>query len=210
MEIALKLKGVEYEYFEEDLQNKSDLLLKYNPVHKKIPVLVHNGKPITESYIILEYIDETWKTSPKLFPEDPYKRAKVRFWASFIQQQLLESMSRVVTSDGEAQEKAMEEMFERLGVFEQGMKEYLPGGSASFTNGENLGLLDILMGTTFGPYKAHEQVSGIKTMDPDRYPLLFSWITALNEHPLMKELHPPYDKLVELLQFINHTKRSHY
>lgn len=114
--------------------------------------------------------------------------------------QLFESTSRVVTSDGEAQEKAVKEMFERLGVLEQGMKEYLPGGSASFTNGANLGLLDILMGTTFGPHKAHEQVFGIKTMDPDRYPLLFSWITALNEHPLMKELHPPYDKLVELLQ----------
>ncbi|ONI08670.1 hypothetical protein PRUPE_5G192700 [Prunus persica] len=210
VEIALRLKGIPYEYIEEDLSNKSQLLLKYNPVHKKVPVLVHNGKSIAESYIILEYIDETWNSDPRILPEDPYGRAKVRFWASYIQQQLFEGLSRVVTSRGEAQEKALEEVFERLKVFEGGMKEYLQGG-ASFTNGESLGLLDILMVVTFGPYKAHEEVLGFKMLDPERNPLLFSWVAAMKEHPVVKEVDPPHGKLVELLQFIRSTShaRSH-
>ncbi|XP_061988748.1 glutathione S-transferase U9-like [Rosa rugosa] len=192
VELALRLKGIPYEYIEEDLINKSRLLLKYNPVHKKVHVLIHNGKPISESHIILEYIDETWKTAPKLLPEDPYERAKVRFWASFIQQQLFESILKLVTSHGEAQEKAAAEVIERQGVFEEGMKEYFAGGD-SFTNEKNWGLLDILMGSTFGAYEVHEEVYGFKLMDPDKNPLLFSWITRLKEHPLMKGLLPPHE-----------------
>ncbi|KAG8364809.1 hypothetical protein BUALT_Bualt18G0037300 [Buddleja alternifolia] len=85
--MALAEKGVEYESREEDFPaNKSALLLEMNPVQKKIPVLIHKGKPICESLIIVEYIDDVWKDnkSPLLLPSDPYKRAQARFWTDFI------------------------------------------------------------------------------------------------------------------------------
>lgn len=59
--IALVMKGIKYEYKEQDLQDKSLLLLKMNLVHKKISVLSHNGKSVCESLIIVQYIDEVWK-----------------------------------------------------------------------------------------------------------------------------------------------------
>ncbi|GKC44618.1 ty3-gypsy retrotransposon protein, partial [Tanacetum coccineum] len=78
-------RSYQYEYKEENLSNKSSLLLKMNPVYKKIPVLIHNGKPICESNIIVQYIDDAWNNkSPSLLPSDPYLKAQARFWADFI------------------------------------------------------------------------------------------------------------------------------
>ena len=85
--LALSFKGLSYEYVEEDIfGNKSDLLLSSNPVHKKVPVLLHHGKPISESLIIVQYIDEVWSSddAPAFLPADAYTRAVQRFWAQYV------------------------------------------------------------------------------------------------------------------------------
>lgn len=74
--IALNLKVIQYEYLQEDLLSKSELLLKSNPVYKKVHVLIHGDKPVCESLIILQYIDEAWASSgPSILPADPYDHA---------------------------------------------------------------------------------------------------------------------------------------
>ncbi|KAH9621536.1 hypothetical protein KSS87_005863 [Heliosperma pusillum] len=90
VKIALAEKGItDYECREENIVvSKSPLLLQMNPVHKKVPVLIHNGKPICESLIIVEYIDEVWDDKSPLLPSDPYLKSQAKFWADFVDKKI--------------------------------------------------------------------------------------------------------------------------
>jgi glutathione S-transferase len=90
--IALNLKAVEYEFLEETFGSKSQLLLQSNPVYKKIPVLIHADKPICESLVIVQYIDDVWTAGPSILPSDPYDRAIHRFWAAYVDEKVLISL----------------------------------------------------------------------------------------------------------------------
>ena len=84
VKIALEEKGVPYEEREENLfGGKSELLLKSNPIHQKVPVFLHDDKPVLESAIIVNYIDEVWPSNP-LLPTCAHARAQARFWADYI------------------------------------------------------------------------------------------------------------------------------
>ncbi|KAJ0980491.1 hypothetical protein J5N97_008746 [Dioscorea zingiberensis] len=150
LRIALAEKGVEYEYKEQDLTNKSDLLLKSNPIYKKIPVLIHEAKPISESLIILQYIDEVWPDKTPLLPSQPYARANAHFWADFIDKKLFESGTRLWKLKGEEQEKAKKEFIEALKLLEGEL------GDKEFFGGETFGYVDVALVPFFAWFHAYE------------------------------------------------------
>ncbi|KAJ1411231.1 Thioredoxin-like superfamily [Sesbania bispinosa] len=189
VQIALKLKGVRYTYVEENLRNKSELLLKYNPVHKKVPVLVHNGTPLAESLVILEYIDETWKNHP-LLPQQPYERALARFWSRFIDDKCLPAISKAAwTGDKEQREKGIEESLEALQFLENELKH-------KFFGGETIGLVDIAGGYLAFWLPVLEEAVGLKLLSSEKFPKLHKWSQEFTNHPVVKENLPPRDGLL--------------
>ncbi|RDX68874.1 Glutathione S-transferase 3 [Mucuna pruriens] len=135
--IALAEKGVEYEYKEENLSNKSPLLLQMNPIHKKIPVLIHNGKPITESAIIVQYIDEFWNHKPLFLPSHPYQRAQARFWLHYIDHKVYDTWRKIWLSKGEKHEAGKKEL---ISIFRQ-LEETL--SDKDFYGGDTFGFVDL-------------------------------------------------------------------
>lgn len=78
--IALNLKNITYEYKSVHLLNKGgeQHLAEYKKLNpqSEVPTLVHNGKPISQSLSIIQYLDDI-QPKPSLFPEDPYLKAKI-------------------------------------------------------------------------------------------------------------------------------------
>ncbi|KAJ8752158.1 hypothetical protein K2173_003766 [Erythroxylum novogranatense] len=156
VKIALAEKGVNYETREENLfGGKSQLLLNSNPIYQKVPVLIHNGRPLCESTVIVGYIEDTW-TSPPLLPSDAYGRAQARFWVDYVDKKLFDAARSVWMTKGEAQEAAKKELIEVMEALEEvlGDKEYFGGDSFGYVDIEIIPFTSwFLASEKFGNFK---------------------------------------------------------
>jgi glutathione S-transferase len=83
--IVLAEKGLDWIPHAVDLSQKENLrpeYLKLNPLGV-VPTLVHDGRPVIESSIICEYLDEAFP-DPGLKPPTAHQRAGMRLWMKHV------------------------------------------------------------------------------------------------------------------------------
>ncbi|KEH38381.1 putative glutathione transferase [Medicago truncatula] len=191
LKIVLAEKGIKHEYREEDLSNKSPLLLQMNPVHKKIPVLIHNGKPVCESLIAVQYIDEVWNDKSPFLPSDPYQKAQARFWADYIDKKIYEVAGNLWTKKGEVQETAKKEFIEALKLLEQEL------GDKNFFGGDKLGFVDVAFIPLYNWFRGYEAFGKI-SVDKE-CPKFFAWANRCMEIESVSKSLPDQDQIHDLI-----------
>lgn len=159
----------------------------------------HNGKTLSESIIILEYIEEAWETkAPNLMPKHPYDRALARFWAAFVDDKLLPSVWGILKWQGEEQQKAVKESLANFSLLEAALRTSSCSGKAYF-GGDEIGLVDIVLGGPLVHIKNLEKVINIVLVDPVKLPLLSAWMARFSETDELKRILPDPADVFEYL-----------
>jgi len=84
--LALNEKGLPFEarYMNAGkFEHHEPWFVKINP-NGQVPALDHDGKIITESTVICEYLEDVWPDQVPLRPKDPYLRAQMRIWTKWV------------------------------------------------------------------------------------------------------------------------------
>ena len=85
--LTLHEKGIPFTDTRIDFRRKEHLTPEYLAINPDgvVPSLLHDGRAVLDSSVIMEYLDEVFPDVP-LSPPDPYGRAKMRKWLRFIEE----------------------------------------------------------------------------------------------------------------------------
>jgi glutathione S-transferase len=166
-------------------------------------VLIHSGKPVCESIIIVQYIEEAWDSkAPNLMPKDPYDRAIARFWAAFVDDKIVPCIRGVFTGQGEQLQKAAEDSVTNFLLIEEALRTNSSFSGKAYFGGDEIGLVDIALGGLSEFIKCVEKVTDTVLINPGKMPLLSAWMDRFCKSDGVKEVMPDPVKELELLSTI--------
>jgi glutathione S-transferase len=162
--IVLAEKDIEVEVVEIDLSDRPAWLYEKNP-SGKVPVLEEDGRPLPESAVIMEFLEERFP-EPPLMPLDLGDRAAVRLLV-FRDDELTDPYYALRRGE----EGAREELDDALARLDAML------GDRPFLGGVEYGLADI----AYVPWllRARDMLG----VELDGFPSLFAWLARLEERP---------------------------
>ncbi len=162
--IVLAEKGIELDVVEIDLSDRPAWLYEKNATGR-VPVLEEEGRPLPESAVIMEFLEERYP-DPALLPPDPADRAFVRLMI-FRDHELTDPYYAFRRGEDGAREE-LDAMLRALDIVL---------GERRFLGGAEYGLADI----AYVPWllRARDMLG----IDLDGFPSLVSWLARLEERP---------------------------
>lgn len=146
--LALEEKQIPYQYIEVNPYHKPQSLLSLNP-RGLVPTLSvpHSGtpKPLYESTVVLEYLEEAYLDhKPRLLPEDPYEKARVRIWVDYVTSRVIPAFHRFLQfQEGQSQGSIDDLRREFLNHLKEWTREAHPEGP--FFLGKNVSIPDLVL-----------------------------------------------------------------
>jgi len=181
--ISLALKKINYTYIPINLvkaENKTESYLAINPMGL-IPTLLIDGKKLSESLAILEYLEETRPEVP-LLPKDPEERARVRQVALLIVSDIqpLQNSGVLATFPQEKKDAWAQQW---IGKGFVALEKLLEKYSGEYAVGNQITLADICI---------IPQVYNARRFNLDLapFPRIVALDTKLADHPAFKAAHP--------------------
>jgi glutathione S-transferase len=143
--LVLLERNIPFQYIEVNPYHKPESLLKLNP-RGLVPTLEYDNRPLYESTVVCEFLEEAYPdATPRLLPEDPYTRARVRIWTDFVTSRIIPAYHRFLqyqpTSASDTQLSTLREEF--LSKLSEFTSEMSPGGP--YFLGSQLSLIDLIL-----------------------------------------------------------------
>lgn len=173
--ISLTEKDVSFERIDIDLADKPDWFLALSPLGKT-PVLVVDGRPIFESAVILEYLEET-QPNP-LHPSDPLERAQHRSWIEFGSAILSDIASFYSANDVIIFTVKKESLTRKFARLENQL------GEGPFFSGKRLSLVDAVFGPVFRYFDCFDQIDDLGVLEDK--PKAAAWRETLTWRPSIR------------------------
>lgn len=189
--IVLLEKNLPHEVRFIELSNKPAWFLEVSPMGR-VPVLLLDGRPVFESMVINELLDEL-EPEPPLFPRDPIARAQGRGWIAFANDVLAPAIGAAMLAiaagaAGDALAKPLATLREALEKLEQQLAR---SGGAPFFFGRDFSLVD----ASFAPFLRRWRLAegwGAPAADGlASFPEVSAWVNSMLDRPSVASAEPP-------------------
>lgn len=187
--IVLLEKNVPHEVELIDLAHKPDWFLRVSPMGR-VPVLLVGDRPVFESMIINELIDELYPERP-LMPADPLARAEARSWIVFANDVIMAAgheamLALAAPGDG----AALEGRLAALGDAFAKLEAQVARGGGPFFAGARFSLADAAYAPFFRRWRVAESWGRPGSALLRGAPSMAAWAGALAAHPSVRAAEP--------------------